>query len=353
MSLALIYHELYGSLHTPVFLKPWMESFERPERVSLTMRRLREYGLLELLDVVSPRPASKEDILSVHSPYLYDLVRELSGFERGEVGSSSFTCKDTFKLACLAAGGAIEAVEAITRGECRHSLALVRPPGHHAGISHASGLCFFNNVAVAVRWLQRRGIKKVMVVDVDSHPGDGTAQIFYSDPSVLVLSFHEYDQEVAGAGWLDEAGYGEGENYTVNVPLPLGTRGEAYLWAFEKVFYDVAEWFKPDFIVVSLGLDTHYDDPVGNMFLQSLDHAEIAGHILSVADEYCRGRASFILEGGYSLLALPLSVAAVISRIVDAKIEYYDSVERGGSPPQTLKQIVGYLLDRISSRAAP
>ncbi|MBS7247101.1 MAG: histone deacetylase [Candidatus Jordarchaeales archaeon] len=353
MSLTLVYNELYGSLHVPLFLKPWMESFERPERVSLTMCKLRGYGLLEYLNVVSPHPASKEDILSVHSPYLYDLVRELSKFERGEVGSSSFTSKDTFRLACLAAGGAIEAVDLVLEGKCRSSLALVRPPGHHAGQSHASGLCFFNNAAVAVKSLQRRGVRKVLILDVDSHPGDGTAQIFYSDPSVLVLSFHEYDQEVAGAGWLDEKGYEKGEGYTINIPLPLGLRGKPYLWVFERVFHNVAEWFKPDFVVVSLGLDTHYDDPVGNLFLQALDHAEITGHILSIADEYCRGRVSFILEGGYSLLALPLSVAAVISRIVDSKIEYYDEIERGGSPPQHLKRLVASLLDRISSYTGP
>ncbi len=319
----------------------------------MTMYKLREYGLLEFLDVVSPRQASKEDILSAHSPYLYDLVRELSRFERGEAGSSSFTSKDTFRLACLAAGGAIEAVEAIMEGRCRRSLALIRPPGHHAGQGHTSGLCFFNNVAVAVKRLQRRGIRKVLILDVDSHPGDGTAQIFYSDPSVLVLSFHEYDQEVAGAGWLDENGYGEGEGYTVNVPLPLGIRGKPYLWVFERVFHGVAEWFRPDFIVVSLGLDTHYADPIGNLFLQALDHAEITGHVLSVADEFCKGRVSFILEGGYSLLALPLSVAAVISRIVDSKIEYYDRIERGGAPPQSLKRLVTSLLDRIGSYTCP
>ncbi|MEM1658539.1 MAG: histone deacetylase [Candidatus Jordarchaeales archaeon] len=353
MSLTLVYHELYGVLHSPFFTKPWMESFERPERVSLTMRRLKEYHLLEHLEVVSPRPASKEEILSVHTPYLYDLVRELSNFERGEAGSSSFTTKDTFRLACLAAGGAIEAVSAIIEGRSRRSLALLRPPGHHAGLSHTSGLCFFNNAAIAVKYCQCKGIKKVMIVDVDAHPGDGTEQIFYSDPSVLFLSFHEYDQEIAGAGWVDEAGYGEGEGYTINVPLPLGVRGEPYMWVFERVFHCAAEWFKPDIIVVSLGLDTHYDDPVGNMFLQALDHAEITSHIITAADEYCRGRVSFILEGGYSLLALPLSIAAVVSRIVDAKIEYFDEVERAGPIPRDLKSFVNSLVDQISSFTPP
>ncbi|MHA1711184.1 MAG: histone deacetylase family protein [Candidatus Freyarchaeota archaeon] len=347
MSVGLIYHEDYGSLHVPFFPKPWMEGFECPERASLTMRRLEEVGLLSEVERFTPHQASKGDLLKVHSPYLYDVVKELSKFERGEVGSSSLTSKDTFKLACLAAGGAVKAVEVVAEGKCRQSIALVRPPGHHAGWGCASGLCFFNNVAVAVRRLQDMDVRRVLILDVDSHPGDGTAQIFYSDPDVFVLSFHEYDLEVAGRGWIGEEGSGNGRGATLNVPLPPGTNGRTYIWAFERVFFNVADFFKPEFIVVSLGLDAHYADPVGNMRLQALDYNEIAGQIVSVAEEYCKGRVAFILEGGYNLLALPLSVAAVLSRLTERRVEYYDRIEVEGKPPSSVKQLVNMLLDRF------
>ena len=132
---------------------------------------------------------------------------------------------------------------------------------------------------------------------------------------------------------------GEGEGYNINVPLPLGTWGNAYTWTFEQIFPDTVREFRPEMLVVSFGFDTHYSDPVGNMNLQAEDYARITRVILQLGKEVCGGKIAFILEGGYSLLALPLSVGAVISTILNTKIDYFDKVSRPKKIPQSVKDI--------------
>ncbi len=342
MKLGLISHRDFEAMHVPEVTKPWMEAFENPARIRLTREYLQNSGLLdnENLKFFKCEPASREDITRVHDPYLLEVVRELSRLGYGEVGSSSFVVKDTFRTACLSAGGAISAVEEVSKGSVETAFALIRPPGHHAGTGHAEGMCYFNNCAIAVRWLrEKRKVKRVLILDLDAHPCDGTSQIFYSDPSVLCLSFHEYGMEALERGWLEEIGSGEGEGYNINVPLPLGTWGNAYTWTFEQIFPDTVREFKPEMLVVSFGFDTHYSDPVGNMNLQAEDYARITRVILQLGKEVCGGKIAFILEGGYSLLALPLSVGAVISTILNTKIDYFDKVSRPKKIPQSVKDI--------------
>jgi acetoin utilization deacetylase AcuC-like enzyme len=342
MKLGLVSHRAFEEMHVPEVTRPWMEAFENPSRIKLTREYLKNSGLLENpnLKIFECKPATREDIVRIHSPYLFDVVSELSGLGYGEVGSSSFVVKDTFKAACLSAGGAILAVRQVCEGEVETAFALIRPPGHHAGIGHSEGMCYFNNCAVAVKWLQeKKRVKRVLILDVDTHACDGTSQIFYSDPTVFCLSFHEYGMETIERGWLEEIGSGEGKGYNINVPLPLGTWGNAYIWAFEQIFPEIIRDYKPEMLVVSFGFDTHYSDPVGNMNLQAEDYAQLTRIILQLAKEVCKGKATFILEGGYSLLALPLSIAAVISTILGTEIKYYDKIPQPEKIPQIVKNV--------------
>lgn len=342
MRLGLISNKAFEELHIPEVTRPWMEAFENPNRIRFTREYLYDSGLLDNQNLKSfdCKPAIREDIIRVHSPYLFDVVGELSRLGYGEVGSSSFVVKDTFKAACLSAGGAISAVEEINKGSVETAFALVRPPGHHAGVGHSEGLCYFNNCAIAVRWLQeKKKLKRILILDLDAHACDGTSQIFYSDPTVLCLSFHEYGMEAIERGWLEEIGSGEGEGYNINVPLPFGTWGNAYLWAFEHIFPEVIRDFKPEMVVVSFGFDTHYSDPVGNMNLQAEDYAKLTRIILRLGREICREKISFILEGGYSLLALPLSIGAVLSTIINTEIKYFDKIRKPEKIPRTVKDV--------------
>ncbi len=342
MRLGLVSHRAFEELHIPEVTRPWMESFENPNRIRLTREYLSNLGILDNQNVKSfdCKPAIREDIVRVHSPYLFDVVDELSRLGYGEVGSSSFVVKDTFKAACLSAGGAITAVNEVKKGSVETAFALIRPPGHHAGVGHCEGLCYFNNCAVAVRWLQgKRNMKRILILDLDAHACDGTSQIFYTDPTVLVLSFHEYGMEAIERGWLEEIGSGEGEGYNINVPLPFGTWGNAYRWAFEQIFPDVLRDFKSEMLVVCFGFDTHYSDPVGNMNLQAEDYAQLTRIILQLGKEVCGGKIAFILEGGYSLLALPLSIGAVVSTILDTEIKYFDKISGGEKIPKIVRDV--------------
>lgn len=348
MRLGLVSHKAFEETHIPEVTRPYMEAFEHPDRIKFTREYLRNSGLLgnQNLKIFECKPAARVDIVRVHSPYLFDVVGELSRLGYGEVGASSFVVKDTFKAACLSAGGAISAVEEVNKGSVETAFALIRPPGHHAGIGHSEGMCYFNNCAISVRWLQeKKNVKRILILDLDAHACDGTSQIFYTDPTVLVLSFHEYGMEAIERGWLEEIGSGEGEGYNINVPLPLGTWGNAYLWSFENIFPEVIRSFKPEMVVVSFGFDTHYSDPVGNMNLQAEDYAKLTRIILHLGKEVCQGRVAFILEGGYSLIALPLSIGAVISTILDSEIKYFDKIRE----PEKIPKIVRNVTEEIQN----
>lgn len=326
--ICLLYHP-DTLMHVTDFTRPWIESFESPQRITLTLDFLRKSDLVreDRIIILEGGRAELGDVLRIHHPYIFHIIDELSKMGRGIAGELSYVSKGTFKAALAAAGTAIKAGELVVKGVCDQSFALIRPPGHHAGTAHAEGLCFFNNVAVMIKYLQEKiKVRHVMVVDWDTHASDGTSQIFYDDDTVLVLSFHEYDFEQGERGGIWEIGYGRGEGYNVNVPLPLGIAEDCYLDVFTEFFEPLVKSFHPNLIVVSAGFDTHFADPVGNMNLRSKTFFRLSEEVLNVAKRVCDSKIVFILEGGYNLLALPLSVSAVLYGLVGVEVEFYDDV---------------------------
>lgn len=316
-------------MHVTDFTRPWMESFESPQRIVFTLNFLRGSDLVreDKITILEGKRAEIEDVLRVHHPYVFHIIDELSKMGKGVAGELSYVSEGTFKASLAAVGTAIRAGELIIRGDFDQSFALIRPPGHHAGSAHAEGLCFFNNVAVMIRYLQERvGVRRVMVVDWDAHASDGTSQIFYDDNTVLVLSFHEYDFEHGERGGIWEIGYGQGEGYNVNVPLPLGTAEDCYLDVFVEFFEPLVRGFHPDLIAVSAGFDGHFADPVGNMALRSKTFFRLSEEVLKMAKRICNSKVVFVLEGGYNLLALPLSVSAVLYGLIGIEVEFYDDI---------------------------
>jgi len=316
-------------MHVTDFTRPWMESFESPQRVILTLGFLRKSDLStnNEIDFLEGEKAEVRDILRVHHPYIFHIIDELSRMGKGIAGELSYVSKGTFRAALAATGTAIKAGKLVVKGIYNQCFALIRPPGHHAGVAHAEGLCFFNNVAVMIRCLQEEvGVKRIMVVDWDAHASDGTSQIFYDDDTVLVLSFHEYDFDQGERGGIREIGYGRGEGYNVNVPLPLDTAEDCYLDVFKEFFEVLARGFHPDLIVVSAGFDAHFADPVGNMNLKSETFFRLSEEVLNVARKVCDSKIVFVLEGGYNLLALPLSVSAVLYGLFGIEAKFYDDI---------------------------
>jgi acetoin utilization deacetylase AcuC-like enzyme len=199
----------------------------------------------------------------------------------------------SFEAACAAVGASVKAAE--TNG-----FALIRPPGHHAYPGRASGFCLFNNIAIATRYLSQQG-KKIMILDIDGHLGDGTSAVFYNDPKVLFCSLHQFPA-FPGNGWIDEIGSGPGKGYTVNLPLPPGSADDIF-WQGMNFLQPIAQAFNPDVVAVSAGFDAHHSDPLLQLNL-SLSCFYKCGTWLSSQFE----NVFAVLEGGYNLESLPKAI---------------------------------------------
>lgn len=289
---------------------------ERPERLEV-LEELLSTAPYRDLPRVATRAASEEEIARVHEPSMMSEVAASAGRPSTRFDADTSASAGSFEAASLAAGGAIELVDAILSGDLDNGFAALRPPGHHAERDRAMGFCLFNNVAVVARHLREaRGIERVLVLDWDVHHGNGTQHSFWADPSVMYCSLHQYPF-YPGTGAPDEVGGGEAAGYTVNLPMQAGWGGEEYAAAYREVVLPVARRFDPGFVLVSAGFDAHRDDPLAMMRLQDADYAQMAAAMISLADECCDGRIAMLLEGGYDLDALRSSVQVVLDSMCD------------------------------------
>ena len=275
-------------------------------------------GALAHVEAVPAREAREEELCLVHTAA--HVQRVLAAAEAGEpvcLGPDAWTVPGTRAAALVAAGGVLAAVDAVLGAPgLDGAVALVRPPGHHAERDAPMGFCLFNNVAVAARWAQREhGVERVAIVDWDVHHGNGTEEIFYGDGSVLCVSLHQDGLYPADTGGLEARGEGPGEGANVNVPLPAGTGDDGYAYAFEQVVEPVVRAFRPQLLLIGAGQDAAATDPLGRMSLTVPGFRALADRAVALADEVCEGRLVVVLEGGYSLLHLPLANLAIVEAL--------------------------------------
>ncbi len=312
---------------------PGIRHPERPERLKAILEGLNKSGLLTsgACSIVEPEPASSEDLQLVHQLDYISLVELYC--ERGggilDLGDTVVS-KRSLEAALYAVGGALKAVNLVMDGAFKNAFALIRPPGHHAGTDYASGFCLFNNVAMtATHLLKRRGLKRIAILDIDAHHGNGTQEIFYETDEVLYVSMH-MDPTVSfpGTGFANEVGRGRGKGYTVNIPLPLRADDQIYLTAFNDVVVPIVEQFGPQFILTSIGFDCHHTDPVARLSLSAYAYVEVLNAILNLASRFCEDKLAAVLEGGYSLSAIGMLTTAVISTLAEVPYPIEDKVVR-------------------------
>lgn len=313
---------------------------DTPERLKLIIEELGRSDLLKTdkCAFVEPKPASLEDLELVHEADYIKLVEQTCASGGGilDLGDTVVSPKSC-EAAILAVGALTDAVNLVADGKTRNAFALVRPPGHHAGAYYALGFCLFNNIAVAASYLLRhRNFSRVLILDIDAHHGNGTQEIFYNTSKVLYISLHENSRAFPGTGFIDEIGEGEGIGYTVNIPLPFRIDDAIYCRAFDEIVAPISRQFRPQFILVSVGFDGHYADPVGMFSLSMKGYTEIFTKIVTLAAQLCDDKLVASLEGGYSLNFLGKMATAAIAKMANASYMIKD--ESPVANPKTLKK---------------
>ncbi|HET9703437.1 MAG TPA: histone deacetylase [Vicinamibacterales bacterium] len=283
---------------------------ERPERAQVLSRVAGEFAK-QGGRVLDPRPATDADLERVHTREHIDAIVATRG-RATMIDEDTFTSPDSEEIARLAAGAVLTGVDQVMDGPPRsRALVLVRPPGHHAEADRAMGFCLYSNIAIGAAYARSRGCGRVAIVDYDVHHGNGTQWIFYEDPTILFVSSHQYPF-YPGTGAASEKGRGAGLGFTLNLPMPAGTRGDEIQRQYEEHVLPAIRGFKPDLLMVSAGFDAHEMDPLGQLRMTTADFGRLTKTLIGLADEVCGGRVVMVTEGGYDLGAVEDCLNAVI-----------------------------------------
>jgi acetoin utilization deacetylase AcuC-like enzyme len=298
---------------------------ERPARIRALEAEMSAHGWFGA--VRSQAPTVDRDVLGAIHPAAYvSFLEELSLAGGGAIDADTYAVPGTFGAALRSAGGAVALVDALLGGEAAVGVSAVRPPGHHALRTRAMGFCFFANAAVAARRATTaHGLSRVMIVDWDVHHGNGTNDIFHADADVLFVSIHEYPL-YPGTGPASDAGSGEGEGFTVNLPVPGGSGDAAYRSLVEHVACALIRTWEPELLLISAGFDAHRDDPLATCRVSEAGFAGMAASLRRAADGV-RAPVGVVLEGGYDLGAISRSMAEVMPVLVDGSTPAASTVE--------------------------
>ncbi len=304
-----------------------------PSAVYIT-QRIKQFldgsGLTARMQPIAARAASEDELAVYHTrDYIAGVRAHVGGDpmkgDQGKIESDTPLSQGSFDAALYAAGGAMNAVQAVMNGEVGNAYALLRPPGHHATRNRAMGFCVFNNAVIAAHYARNAyGLERIMIVDWDVHHGNGTQDAFYSDPGVLFVSLHQHNWYPKLAGELEQVGTGAGAGYTVNIPLPAGTGDRGYRAAFEQLVVPIGLQYRPQLVIISAGQDANWLDPLAQMMVTMAGFRDMSGLLLGLAEEVCEKRLVMLQEGGYSAAYVPYCTAAAVEALVGIDLGIVD-----------------------------
>ncbi|HSO09330.1 MAG TPA: histone deacetylase [Desulfoprunum sp.] len=284
---------------------------ESPGRLRAIVEGLAASGLLQQLIPIEVRRADQRWIEMVHNIRYMMRLEEACIMGMPDIDhQDNSICRDTYDIAFLAVGGVLNAIDAVMQGTIDNAFCAVRPPGHHAEVDRAMGFCYFNNVAIGARYLQRKwGVKRIGIIDFDVHHGNGTQHIFEQDPTVYYYSIHEHPSfAYPGTGREFETGIGEGLGYTLNSPILPGRGDDEYKKMIMQDLVPAFKQFAPEVILLSAGFDAHVTDMMSGTNLSTEGYDFITEVILNLANKFAGGRVISVLEGGYHYPVLALLV---------------------------------------------
>jgi len=305
--------------------------FSHPEssmRIEIIMDFLKTFKH-EALELIGPEKASREIVEIVHDPEYVEYIKVFSeaggGHPLGDL--DTVVSKRTYEVALYAIGTTLKVLRKVLFGGYKIGFAAIRPPGHHAHKGLAKGFCIFNNVAIAAKYaIENYGYKRVAILDIDAHHGDGTQEIFYTTDKVLYVSLHQDPKTLyPGTGFPEEVGEKEGEGYTINIPLPPGTSDKGYALALRDIALPIIELYKPEILFISAGFDTHHKDPLTDINLTLKTYWHIGKAIYGLFGRKVEGIVA-VLEGGYALNYLPKAVMNLILACNTDNPPYYEKV---------------------------
>jgi acetoin utilization deacetylase AcuC-like enzyme len=286
---------------------------ERPDRLRAVARALDADRFKALVRVEAPA-ASFETIALCHPMDYVEALRDATPQE-GIVHLDADTAMSpgSFEAALRGAGGAVHAVDTVVAGKAANAFVATRPPGHHAETARPMGFCLFNNVAIGARHAQKsHGVGRVAIVDFDVHHGNGSQEIFWSDPTVMYCSTHQMPL-YPGTGAASERG---DHDNIVNAPLRAGDGGTQFRAVFEAHILPRLSGFQPELVMISAGFDAHARDPLANLNLLEADFDWATHRLMEIADASAQGRVVSVLEGGYDLEGLANSAAAHVAALM-------------------------------------
>lgn len=318
MPTAFIFHPDHVLHHTGPFHP------ERPERIQAILSHVEDEKSREpgspLHDLIHLEPVSADLswIKTVHEPSYVDAVPGWCRQNLRDLPTGDTTiCQESYQAALLTAGAGLAGVDAIIDGRVDNAFCCMRPPGHHAESNRGMGFCIFNNIAIAVRYAQQRHhAERVVIIDWDVHHGNGTQQIFEEDPTVFYISIHQ-SPHYPFTGLSGECGEGNGEGYTLNMPVAGGAGNEIYIKAFKDIVAPAVTRYDPDLVFLSAGFDAHCDDPLSGTTVTEEGFADMMHIVMDLADVLCESRLVSFLEGGYDLNALAQCVTEHIIMLTE------------------------------------